>query len=93
MGDVSDQADLDRYLRSPESREELAGIWHKLFGRKLTNVRFANLIHYVGIDTELDDGELFLCQLLELDVDAIRHRFDVVLDREYHKDYPERKET
>lgn len=91
MGDLCDQADIERILRSPEGQTELAEIRRSLVNRRITNVHFTNLIHCAGIEIELDDEEIFCCQLPELDVDAIRQRFEVVLDREYDKDYPERK--
>ena len=93
MGDLCDQADLDRFLRSPEGREELAEIWKTLVGQKVTNVHFTNQVHYVGIGIALEGGEVFECMKPELEVEVIRARFEDVLDREYDKDYPERRES
>lgn len=92
MGDLSDQADLDRFLRSPEGRAELAEIWKTLVNQRITNVHFTNQVHFIGIGIALEDGNVFACQLPGYEVEALRERFGKVLDREYNKDYPERKE-
>ena len=91
MGDLCDQADIGRFLRSPEGKAHVTQIWIALTGRQVTSVHFTNQVYYVGIGIGLDDGSVFECQLPELDVETIRDRYESVLDREYEKDYPERK--
>lgn len=93
MGDLCDQADIERFLRSPEGRQEVTVIWRTLIDRKVANVHFTNQVNYVGIGIELDDGNIFACEIPGLDIEALRVRFGNVLDREYDKDYPERKES
>ena len=93
MGDLCDQADISRFLRSPEGKAHVTQIWAALTGRQITNVHFTNHVYYVGIGIGLDDGSVFECQLPELDIEAIRDRFEEVLDREYNRDYPARRGT
>lgn len=93
MGDVCDSADIERFLRSPEGREELAEIWKTLVGQKVTTVHFTNQVHHVGVGIALEDGNVFACTRPELDIEVLRQLFGAVLDREYDKDYPERRES
>lgn len=91
MGDASDMSDLDRFMRSPEGQAQLEEIRQSLVGRTVTAVAFSNNIRAIDVALHLDDGSTFECQRPDLDVDALRDDFAEALDREYYKDYPDRK--
>jgi len=91
MGDGTDFADIERFMRSPEGQAHLESIRQSLVGRSIKAVEFSNDTHAVGIALLLDDRGAFYCQLPELDADALRMEFQAVLEREYYKDFPERK--
>ncbi len=91
MGDVSDAADLERLLRSPEGQEHLDEIRNMLLGRTVQKVTFGNEVHFITTTLHLDDGETFVVFQPSLELDAIREQFEEVLEREYYIDYPDRK--
>ena len=91
MGSISDMNDVDRFLRSREGKEHLEGIRRSLKGKAITEVDFSNEVTGVAIVLYLDDGSSFVATQPELDVDVLREDFAEALEREYYKDYPDRK--
>ena len=91
MGDICNQNDLDRFLRSPEGQGHLGEIVDSLKGKTITDVTFSNETWCVATTLHLDDGEIFAIYQPSLDVDALRDDFGDVLKREYYVDYPERR--
>ena len=90
MGDICNQNDLDRFLRSPEGKAHLDEITCMLKGRTITAVEFSNEIQFIATTLTLDDGSTFMLTQPSLDVDVIRDEFEDVLQREYLVDYPDR---
>ncbi len=90
MGDVSDAADLERLLRSPEGQEFLDEIRNMLVGRTIRKVTFENEAHIIATTLHLDDGGTFAVFQPSLEIGAIREQFEDVLEREYYVDYPDR---
>lgn len=91
MGDISDNNDIERMIRSPEGAAHLEEIRLMLLGRTITEVSFSNEVSFIATTLHLDDGETFLLFQPSLEVEAIRDQFEDALEREYYKDYPERK--
>lgn len=91
MGDVSDAADLERLLRSPEGQGYLDEIREMLLGRTIRKVTFDNEVHFIATTLHLDDGGTFAVFQPSLEVGAIREQFEDVLEREYYIDHPDRK--
>lgn len=91
MGDLSDQNDVARVMRSPEGQARLDEIRASLAGRTVVAVEFINDVHAISILLRLDDGDTFLAMDPTLDVDALRDEFAGVIRREVLVDYPERR--
>ncbi len=91
MGDIYDMNDIERFLRSSQGQAHLAEIRQMLVGRTITDVIFSNEVRCVATLLVLDDGDTFVVYQPSLDVEALREQFEEVLEREYYKDYPERK--
>jgi hypothetical protein len=91
MGDICNQNDLDRILRSPEGQSRLNEFREILRGRIITDVSFSNEVWSVATTLHLDGGDTFVIFQPSLDVDALREEFGNVLKREYYVDYPERR--
>ena len=91
MGDINNMNDLERFLRTPEGQAHLDEIRRMLVGRTIQDVRFRNEIQFIATELVLDDGETFVVFQPSLDVDVIRGHFAEVLDREFYRDYPQRK--
>ena len=91
MGDASDHADIDRFMRSAEGKTHLDEIRRMLVGRTIKDVVFSNDTHFITTLLHMDDGETFVVFQPSLKVEAIQEQFEDVLEREYFEDYPERK--
>ena len=91
MGDVSNMADIDRFLRSEAGAAYLDEIVAMLKGHTITDVTFSNEVRSVATTLHFDDGSTFVVFQASLDVDVLREEFRGVLKREYYKDYPERR--
>jgi len=91
MGDGSDHADVDRWLRSEEGKAHLERVRSGLTGRTITDVRFENATAHVVTVLSLDDGNAFEGVQPAHDVAALRHEFEETIEREYYRDYPERR--
>ena len=91
MGDASNMADVDRVMRSEEGSAYLETIRSELKGRCIVDVSFGNEVHGVSTTLHLDDGNAFEVVQSEHEVDALRENFAQAIQREYEKDYPERK--
>lgn len=91
MGDASDMADLDRFMRSKAGNAHLESIRGGLKGRMIVDVSFGNEVHCISTTLHLDDGNVFETLQSEHEVDTLRERFHEVIEQEYFKDYPERR--
>ena len=91
MGDLCNQNNLDRLMRSPEGQAHLEEIRAMLKGRTIQDVSFSNETHCIATTLHLDDGESFVIYQPSLDVDALRDEFAEVIQREYYTDYPDRR--
>ena len=91
MGDICDMNDIERFFRSAEGNAHLEEIRQMLLGRTITEVTFSNEVHSIATTLHLDDGETFVVFQPSLEVEAIREQFEDALEREYYKDYPERR--
>lgn len=91
MGDICDMNDLERLLRSPEGKAHLEEIRQMLLGRTITEVSFSNEVHFLATVLHLDDGGSFFIYQPSMEVDALREQFEEAIEREYYKDYPERR--
>lgn len=91
MGDISNMNDIDRFLRSRKGKAHLKKIVAMLKGRTITEVDFSNEVHCVATTLHLDDGESFVIFQPSFDVDALRDEFAEAIEKEYYKDYPERR--
>lgn len=91
MGDASDMADIERLLRSEEGKAYLQDIRSGLKNRSVIDVSFENETRCLTTSLHLDDGNVFEAIQPGHDVEALRESFREVIDREFYKDYPERK--
>ena len=91
MGDASDHADIERFQRSPEGQAQLQEIRQMLLGHTIKGVTFTNEVHFLTTELHLDDGETFVIFQPSLKLEAIQEQFEDVLEREYYKDFPERR--
>lgn len=91
MGDICNENDIGRFLRSAEGQSYLNKIVEVLKGKTIKDVTFYNDVHYVGTTIHLDDGNEFSFSNSQLDVEVLREEFSEVIEREYYIDYPERK--
>lgn len=91
MGDGFDCADIERFTRSQEGRKHLDAIRKSLVGRTIKRVDFSNETQCLATELLLDDDDVFIVFQPTLTVEALREQFNVVLEREYYVDFPERK--
>lgn len=91
MGDICNQNDCDRFLRSREGKAHLEEIRAMLKDRTITDVSFSNEVQCIETTLHLDDGETFVIYQPSLDVDALREEFAEAIQEEYYKDYPDRR--
>jgi len=91
MGLLCDQADMDRFMRTKEGQEVLSKFRKRLLRHTIEDVEFVRLSSHIAAHLTLDNGDVV--QLLPpfLEVDTIRNQYPKLLDREYYKDYPDRK--
>jgi len=91
MGDITNMNDIDRFMRTEEGKAHLDEIRGMLEGHTINKVSFSNEMQFIATELLLDDGETFVVFQPSLDVDVLREAFGEVLDREYYKDYPDRR--
>ena len=91
MGDASDMADVERFLRSETGKQYLKEIVEMLKGRTIVDVTFENNVHRVVTTLHLDEGATFILFQPSLEIDVLREEFEEAIEEEYYKDYPERK--
>ena len=93
MGDASDLADVARFTRSPEGQRALEKFKASVTGKRIVNVSVCELSTGVSITLLLEDGDYLDLSIVEqaFSVDSLRQRYPRVLEREYYKDFPERK--
>lgn len=91
MGDLCDHADVSRFLRSREGKAHLESIRRMLKGKTVVDVTFTNETCCIATTLRLDDDTSFVLFQPSLTVEALREQFPEVLEREYHRDFPERR--
>jgi len=91
MGDLVDMHDIERILRSREGKEHLEFIRKRLLTGKITDVTFTNDIFGITMTLHFNDGGTLIVLDLSLQIEVLRDEFPEVLEREYYKDYPDRK--
>lgn len=91
MGDICDGNDIDRFMRSETGEQHLREIARMLEGRTIRGVGFSNETTCIATTLYLDDDSEFVIFQPSLEVDAIREEFGDVIEKEYEKDYPERR--
>ena len=91
MGDACNMADIERFMRSKKGKAHLKEIETVLKGHTIVNVTFTNEVWTIATEIHLDDGESFVIFQPSLEVDALREEFSDVIQKEYYKDYPERR--
>ena len=91
MGDLSDMHDLCRFIRSTEGKIHLESIKNRLLTGRITDVTFTNDIFGITMTLHFNDGGTLIVLDLSLQIEVLRDEFPEVLEREYYKDYPERK--
>ena len=93
MGDISDMHDLNRFMRSPEGKKHLDTIRQKTKDLTIIDVEFINEIHFIAINIILDDEQAISVTQPSLEISALQKVFEVVIERKYYVDFPERKDT
>jgi hypothetical protein len=93
MGDASDYADVTRFQRSPEGQLHLIQFREHLKGKQIISVEYNTLSTGVSITLVFEDGQTLNLDaaVSQFSVEALRKKFALVLEREYYKDFPERK--
>jgi hypothetical protein len=91
MGDASNMADIERFMRCEAGKTHLHEIVAMLKGRTIVDVSFSNETWCIATTLHLDDGESFAVFQPSLEVDALREQFEDALDEEYYRDFPERR--
>ena len=90
MGDISNMADTDRFLRSESGKQYLKEIVDMIRGRSIVDVTFGNDVHCVVTTLHLDSGDTFavhrngICRAPErmdfgygrtVDIENVKQRF------------------
>ena len=91
MGDLSDMNDVCRFLRSTQGKKHLESIKSQLLGKRIKDVTFSNEVFGIMMTLHLHDGGTVSVLDLSLQVEVLRDEFPEVIEREYYKDYPDRK--
>lgn len=91
MGDACNMADIERFMRSRNGKKHLKEIEKMLKGHTIVNVTFTNEVWTIATEIHLDDGESFVIFQPSLEVDTLREQFGDAIQKEYYKDYPERR--
>ena len=93
MGDASDYAIVERFLRTEEGKEHLADLRKSLLGARIIDVTFTNNTNWVGTHLRFDNDKVLTLHEMfyKYDVDALLKRFRFILDREYYIDFPHYK--
>ena len=85
---MSDENDVERFMRSPEGKADMESLTEALVGQTIDGLRFEQDYDRIVITLSLGSGETRSFDWTT--VDAIRGEFEEVLKREYYVDYPER---
>jgi len=93
MGDASDYADIGRFLRCAEGQRALEQFRQNQLGKVISDVSFCHLSTGVSVTLHYADGGHLDLSIVEqaFSVESLRQRYPLVLEREYYKDFPERK--
>lgn len=93
MGDISDLADVQRFMRAREGEATLKKFRDGLIGKRIAEVEYEAHPSGVGVTLILEDGDYL--DLMEVQnaytVETLRERYKRVLEREYYVDFPERR--
>ena len=93
MGDISDLADVQRFMRAREGDAALKKFRDGLVGKRIAEVEYEAHPSGVGVTLILEDGDYL--DLTEVQsafaIETLRDRYKRVLEREYYIDFPERK--
>lgn len=95
MGDASDFADVERFMRTPEGKRVLDRFARGVTGKTVREVHFQNNTAGVGVALAFGDGDLLdLGEATDaFSVGSLRERYMRILEREYRKDFPGRGEA
>lgn len=93
MGDLSDMADLDRWLRCDAGKKRLEEIRAFFMGRTVVDVEFGNEVQHVGVTITFTTGDKAGVEMSELTLDHLKEEFRVEMLEEYYRDYPDRRPT
>jgi hypothetical protein len=93
MGDASDYADVDRFMRSREGQRALDQFQQSLLEKVICDVTFCHLSTGVSVTLHFTDGGHLDLTVVEqaFSIESLRDRYKRVLEREYYIDFPERK--
>jgi len=83
--------DCDRFMRSAQGKEHLESLRRALTGRRITNVTFSNEVFGILTTLHFAGGGMFRVLDLSLTVETLRDEFGDAIEKEYYKDYPERR--
>jgi hypothetical protein len=78
-------------MRSKEGETHLKALREMLAGKTIVDIEFSNDVQRVSTTFHLSDGKTFVANSPSLELDALRTEFEDAIQREYYKDYPERK--
>ncbi len=91
MGDLSDMADIDRWLRCNNGKKRQDEIRAMLTGKTVSNVEFSNDVNAVLVTITFATGESIECFMPELMLDALKETYSAEIQEEYFRDYPDRR--
>ncbi len=91
MGDSSDLADVERFLRSGAGRQKMEELRLWLRGRWIQDVGFSADVEGIELTISFHDDATHLVFILpELSLAVLRDKFADVLEAEYQKAFPKR---
>ena len=91
MGDVSDRADVERFMRSETGQKVLAQTRKDFRGRWINDISFADDVDGVKATITFRVGEPVDVTLPDLTLGLIREEYEEVLEEEYYRDFPDRR--
>lgn len=91
MGDSSDMADVERFLRSDAGKQKMEELRLWLRGRWIQDVSFSAEVEGVEMTISFhNEADHLIVHLPELSLVALREHFGDAIEREYRKDFPGR---
>ncbi len=91
MGDASDRADVERFMRSETGQKILAKTRKEFQGRWISSISFSDDVDGVTGMITFTAGDPVNVILPGLTLGLIREEYDEVLEEEYYRDFPERR--